>query len=202
MSVNMNKANMRNVTELSDNGKNEHDDGMMVDAESNWDNEIQNSAIQPIQTTNVQTKSIIEFEPSEVRNQDTGSIKLIDNMTLLKILIVRGKDEHNPALWAGAQRLLKQLNCETDNQRSMYRGERGNQFYGTRGRGSAQQRGGRYQQGYQTSSNNDCYQNGNSYRGNHEPPQQTNENSCETYGYKNHSRRGGFTRKDNFDTKM
>lgn len=57
-------------------------------------------------------KSIIEFDHDAIRKLDIGTIKLTDNMTLLKILIVRGKDEHNPSLWAGTQRLLRQLNCE------------------------------------------------------------------------------------------
>lgn len=78
-------------------------------------------------------KSIIDFDQDEIKNLDTGIIKTTDNMTMLKILIVRGKNEHNPALWAGAQRLLRQLNCEDDrSNRNDDDNERRNRFRGDR----------------------------------------------------------------------
>ena len=57
-------------------------------------------------------KSIVDFEHGDIRRIDVGDVKKLDNLTLLKILLVRGRDEHNPSLWSGATRLLKQLNCE------------------------------------------------------------------------------------------
>lgn len=59
-------------------------------------------------------KSITEFDYDEIRKIDVGSIKKFDNITLMKILVVRGRDEKNPAIWQAMQRLLKQVNCEFD----------------------------------------------------------------------------------------
>jgi hypothetical protein len=59
-------------------------------------------------------KSITEFDYDEIRKVDVGSIKKLDNITLMKILVVRGRDEKNPAIWQAMQRLLKQVNCEFD----------------------------------------------------------------------------------------
>lgn len=59
-------------------------------------------------------KSIIDFDHDEIRKFDVEHTKAIDDLMLLKILIVRGKDGHNPALWSGTQRLLRQLNFEVD----------------------------------------------------------------------------------------
>lgn len=59
-------------------------------------------------------KSITEFDYDEIRKTDVGSIKKFDNITLMKILVVRGHDEKNPAIWQAMQRLLKQVNCEFD----------------------------------------------------------------------------------------
>lgn len=59
-------------------------------------------------------KSIIDFDHDEIRKLDIEHTKSIDDLMLLKILIVRGKDGHNPALWSGTQRLLRQLNFEVE----------------------------------------------------------------------------------------
>lgn len=73
--------------------------------------------IVPIQvqkpTTEV-NKSISEFDYDDIRKFDSMNTAKVDSLMMLKILIVRGKDNHNPAQWAGAQRLLKQLNCEDE----------------------------------------------------------------------------------------
>lgn len=83
-------------------------------------------------------KSISEFDHAEVRKFDVKHTKDIDDMMLLKILLVRGKDGHNPALWSGSQRLLRQLNFEVDNTNRPPRNFGRNQP--PRGRGGFQQR--------------------------------------------------------------
>ena len=79
---------------------------------------------QPTQTIQpTVTKSIVDFDQDEIKKYDDEHTKTVDDMTLLKILVVRGKDNHNPALWSGAQRLLKQLNFEIDGSNNgRYRG--------------------------------------------------------------------------------
>lgn len=62
----------------------------------------------------IEPKSIVDFDHDEIRKFDVEHTKAIDDLMLLKILIVRGKDGHNPALWSGTQRLLRQLNFEVD----------------------------------------------------------------------------------------
>lgn len=72
-----------------------------------------------------QPKSVIEFDYDEIKNFDATHTKDIDDFTLMRILIVRGKEHHNPAMWAGIQRLLKQLNGEfedTGRNDSRFRG--------------------------------------------------------------------------------
>lgn len=64
----------------------------------------------------LQMHSIINFSYDEIRNIDKNYVNFIDIITLLKILAVRGNDSHNPALLYGAQRLLRQLNFEIQNE--------------------------------------------------------------------------------------
>lgn len=52
------------------------------------------------------------FDYEEVRKMDSRCIKNLDDITdLVKILIVRGHDSHNPTLWATGNTLLRQLYC-------------------------------------------------------------------------------------------
>lgn len=60
------------------------------------------------------SKSITEFDYDEIRKIDVGDIKKMDNITLMKILVVRGRDSGNSAIWQAMLRLLKQVNCEFD----------------------------------------------------------------------------------------
>ena len=91
------------------------------------------------ETTNTQEKkSVTDFDHDEIRKLDAERTKTIDDLTLLKILIVRGKDGHNPALWSSSQRLLKQLNFEVDDDRR-FRDSRRGRFNGV-GRGGYQPR--------------------------------------------------------------
>lgn len=95
-------------------------------------------------------KSVTEFDYQEIRNKDVGEIKKLDSEDILKILITRGRDAKNSALWSGAMRLLKQISCEFDpleqrgafrhdfHQRSYepsYRGGSRGGYRGGRGRG-------------------------------------------------------------------
>lgn len=73
-----------------------------------------------------ENNSIVNFNHDDIKKIDIGKIKEIDNLTLLKILIVRGKNEYNPALWFGAQRLLRQLNCEEEEQQYYGRNKNNN----------------------------------------------------------------------------
>jgi len=75
-------------------------------------------------------KSIIDFDSEEAQKYANKTIKEASIIEILKVLIVRGKDEHNPALWRGSERLLQQLNGER--QRHPPRGNqpfRGNQSF-------------------------------------------------------------------------
>lgn len=76
------------------------------------DESVSASASEPKNVT--EPKSITDFDHDEIRKFDVEHTKAVDDLMLLKILIVRGKDGHNPALWSGTQRLLRQLNFEVD----------------------------------------------------------------------------------------
>ena len=62
------------------------------------------------------TKSIADFDYDDVERLDTGAVKALDSVTLLKLLIVRGKKVLNPTLWKGAQETLRRLNGELGQQ--------------------------------------------------------------------------------------
>lgn len=54
----------------------------------------------------------MNFDYEEVRKMDSRCVKDLDDITdLVKILIVRGHDSHNPTLWATGNTLLRQLYC-------------------------------------------------------------------------------------------
>lgn len=57
-------------------------------------------------------KSVSDFDYDAIKKLDVGPVKDLDMLDLIKILIVRGKDLHNPSLWVSCERLLKQLNGE------------------------------------------------------------------------------------------
>ena len=61
-------------------------------------------------------KSIADFDYTEIESLDTGSVKALDTVTLLKLLIVRGKKALNPTLWKGVQETLRRLNGELGSQ--------------------------------------------------------------------------------------
>ena len=88
-------------------------------------------------------KSVADFDHDEIRKLDVGLIHDTDVTTLLKILVVRGKDTYNPALWGGSQRLLRQLHCEFDDRRERDSRSNGGNYRGGRGGG----RGGYYGNG-------------------------------------------------------
>lgn len=79
------------------------------DTESSGEEEKKDTKKEEVKT---EKKSIIEFDHNEVRKMDVGAVKQISDIDMLKILLVRGEDSHNPALWGGSQRLLRQLNME------------------------------------------------------------------------------------------
>jgi len=65
-------------------------------------------------TQQPKTKSIADFDYDEVERLDVGAVKAVDSVTLLKLLIVRGKKVLNPTLWKGAQETLRRLNGELE----------------------------------------------------------------------------------------
>jgi hypothetical protein len=65
-------------------------------------------------TPQPKTKSIADFDYDEVERLDVGAVKAVDSVTLLKLLIVRGKKVLNPTLWKGAQETLRRLNGELE----------------------------------------------------------------------------------------
>ena len=71
-------------------------------------NDPQEPEVAPVQ----KPKSIADFDSDEVEKLDVGAVKELDSVTLLKILIVRGKKVLNPTLWKGAQETLRRLNGE------------------------------------------------------------------------------------------
>ena len=56
--------------------------------------------------------SVTDFDMDEFRATHLTRFRDVDLVVLLKSLIVLGYDQKNPALWAGARRLLQQLCCE------------------------------------------------------------------------------------------
>jgi hypothetical protein len=74
-------------------------------------------------------KSVINFDASDVLKFNDRLVKDTPDIELLKILIVRGKENHNPSQWKGAERLLQQLNGESLHERG-----RGNPRFGNNGR--------------------------------------------------------------------
>ncbi len=82
--------------------------------------------------------SIADFDRDEARTFDDRTVSELDVMDLLKVLVVRGADQHNPTLGGESERLMRQLNCESLGNRGG-RGGRGGR--GRRGRGRG--RGGR-----------------------------------------------------------
>lgn len=148
-------------------------------------------------------KSITDFDHDEIRKIDTGIVKNINTMTLLKILIVRGKDNYNPALWAGTQRLLKNLNCEVERKPDNFPERMQSQPY----RGRYQNRGGFSGRGQ---GMRDSQMNGDrapqyqprDYEQHEQRPHVDvvgAENPYETpAGRGGYPRRGGFQRRDDF----
>ena len=63
-------------------------------------------------TTEAPVKSILDYDQDFYRHLDKTHFIQYSVDDLLKILSVRGYDNKNPALWAGARRLMQQLNCE------------------------------------------------------------------------------------------
>lgn len=91
-------------------------------------------------------KSIIDFEADEVHKYEGKTLREASIIEILKVLIVRGKTEHNPALWRGSERLLQQLNGERQrHQPRRNQPFRGNgQIQGNQGVGQFQVQGNGY----------------------------------------------------------
>ena len=56
--------------------------------------------------------SVLEYDQDLYRHLDKTSLNQYSIDDLLRVLSVRGYDNKNPALWAGARRLMQQLSCE------------------------------------------------------------------------------------------
>lgn len=76
-----------------------------------------NSESNPVE---VPKNGVTDFDYAEIKKLDVGSVKNLDMMELVKILIVRGKESHNPALWSSCERLLKQLSGEQTQRERRY----------------------------------------------------------------------------------
>ena len=60
-----------------------------------------------------QTKSVLDFDRTQVAAIDVGDVAKLSNEDLIKILVRRGEEQKNPAIAAGCKRLLRQINGET-----------------------------------------------------------------------------------------
>lgn len=94
----------------------EHEDNVEVEKEevsevsrSSWVAETSNLE----ETNRLPDDSIANFNHDEVLPLENEVVKDLSFIQLLKVLVVRGSQNYNPALAAGAERLLRQLNRET-----------------------------------------------------------------------------------------
>ena len=55
---------------------------------------------------------VLDYDQEFYRHLDRTNLRQYSIDDLLRILSVRGYDNKNPALWAGARRLMQQLSCE------------------------------------------------------------------------------------------
>jgi len=96
-----------------------------TDENKSWRNNTTNQLEQTTQfehvnTQNVNTKSatrsittsVLEYDQDFYRHLDKTNLNQYTIDDLLRVLSVRGYDNKNPALWAGARRLMQQLSCE------------------------------------------------------------------------------------------
>jgi hypothetical protein len=75
---------------------------------------------QPVVTTQQSTSTdqpvnkvgVLDYDQDFYRHLDKTSLSQFSIDDLLRVLSVRGYDNKNPALWAGARRLMQQLSCE------------------------------------------------------------------------------------------
>ena len=77
-----------------------------------------------------QKQSIVNFDHDEVKALNKKKVEDVNNMELLKVLVVRGEESFNPALKKGVEKLMKMLNGEFLGPRRRF-----NPRQGGRGRG-------------------------------------------------------------------
>lgn len=110
-------------------------------SEENPDSE-EEEVVQEVKTaTPTVMKSVADFDRKVVETYEVKLVSELDIIELIKVLIVRGDESHNPALASGAEKLLRQLHREVlrtgnprESQRSEYRHKGKNRGRG-RGRG-------------------------------------------------------------------
>jgi hypothetical protein len=66
----------------------------------------------------VKPKSVCDFDHNDVKKWDDRLTSDMKNDELLKILIVRGRENDNPVLWKGCESVLKQIKGESYSYKS------------------------------------------------------------------------------------
>ncbi len=80
--------------------------------DNNSDTDEHIKTVLPRVANSSQESSVLDYDADEIQQFDSQHLSSIDSMRLLKVLIERGRNSHNPTLWSGTRRLLQQLNFE------------------------------------------------------------------------------------------
>lgn len=100
------------------------------DHEEESDEEVDAKEVEDGEDTNPQKQSIVNFDHDEVKALNKKKVEDVNNMELLKVLVIRGEESFNPALKKGVEKLMKMLNGEFLGPRRRF-----NPRQGGRGRG-------------------------------------------------------------------